>query len=300
MVGVVAFFVNGRFRLPVAPVLIIFASYAFFRAYLAARSKSVDLLRIVAILAAGVIIVDSDYVTLRGVRAIDEAVSHYELANAYLQMGNKDSALAHFEEAHAIQQRYPTRGYAQIAGNIDYNLGAIYWEKGLYSRAVEALERIPDSDPRALQTKNILADSYVKKGRYNDAIALCTRILQLNPNDAPSLFGLGVAYRMTGDLDRSRQTLEEVLRRHRPPDGSVNLELARTLELAGDTAGAIHNYEIAMANPPQRRDAALELARLYKKKGDKEKALEYLKKLQAAEPNDRTIEMEINALRTGP
>ena len=300
MAGVVAFFVNGRFRLPVAPVLIIFASYAFFRAYLAARSKSVDLLRIVAILAAGVIIVDSDYVALRGVRAIDEAVSHYELANAYLQMGNKDSALAHFEEAHAIQQRYPTRGYAQIAGNIDYNLGAIYWEKGLYSRAIEALERIPDSDPRALQTKNILADSYVKKGRYNDAIALCTRILQLNPNDAPSLFGLGVAYRMTGDLDRSRQTLEEVLRRHRPPDGSVNLELARTLELAGDTAGAIHNYEIAMANPPQRRDAALELARLYKKKGDKEKALEYLKKLQAAEPNDRTIEMEINALRTGP
>jgi tetratricopeptide (TPR) repeat protein len=300
MAGVVVFFVNGRFRLPVAPVLIIFASYAFFHAYVALRSKSIDFLRIVLVLIVCVVIVDSDYIAFRGVRALDEAVSHFELANAYIQMGDKDAALAEFEEAHAIQEKYPTRSYAQIAGNVDYNIGAIYWEKGLYSRAIQALERMPNSDPRVLQSKGILADSYLKKGRYNDAIALYTRMLQLNPNDAPSRFGVGVAYRMAGDLDRSQQTLEEVLRKHSPPDGSVNLELARTLELKGDVEGAIRNYEIASASAPQRRDATLEIARLYKRKGDREKALEYLKRLQAAEPNDRTIEMEINALRRGP
>jgi len=300
MVGVVAFFVNGRFRLPVAPVLIIFASYAFFHAYLAARARSTELLRMVAVLIVCVIVVDSDYLSFRGVRAMDEAVSHFELSNAYLKLEDKDSALAELEAARAIQQRYPTRGYAQIAANIDYNLGALYWEKGLYSRAIELLERVPDSDPRALAAKNILADCYVRKGRHADAIALYKRILQLAPDDAAGLFGLGVVYRLTGDLENSRQSLEEVLRKHRPPDGSVNLELARTLELAGDTEGAIRNYKTAAASPPQRHDATLELARLYKKTGDKEKALEYLKYLQTADPSDQTVQMEINALQTGP
>jgi tetratricopeptide (TPR) repeat protein len=297
---VVAFFVNGRFRLPVAPVLIVFAAYAFFHAYTAARSKSTDLTRIVVVLIACVIIVDSDYIAFRGVRALDEAVSHFELSNAYLKLEDKDAALDELEAARAIQQKYPTRGYVQIAANVDYNLGALYWEKGLYSRAIETLQRVPDSDPRALAAKNLLADCYVKKGRHAEAIALYKRILQAAPDDAAGLYGLGVVYRLTGDLEQSRQTLEELLRKHRPPDGSANLELARTLELAGDTQGAIRNYTTAAASLPQRHDATLELARLYKKMGDKDKALEYLKYLQTADPSDRTVQTEIDALRKGP
>ncbi len=52
-----------------------------------------------ALLAVFVFAVDYDYVAFRGVRSIDEAVSHYEIANAYLKTGDKDRALSHFEEA---------------------------------------------------------------------------------------------------------------------------------------------------------------------------------------------------------
>ena len=299
MLGVVVFFVNGRFRLPVAPVLIIFASYAILYAFSAARARSAETVRIAAFLAVFVFAVDYDYIAFRGVRSIDEAVSHYEIANACLKKGDKDMALSHFEEAAAIQRKYPTRSYAQIGGTIDFNLGMIYWERGLYSRAIEALERIPDADPRAFQAKALLGDSYVRKGRPGDAIALYTRMLRASPDDPRVLFGLGVALRTAGDFDRSRRTLEEILKKHRPPDGSVNLELARTLELQGDVEGAVRNYEAAVASPPQKRDATIELARLLKRMGRTDEALERLTQLRAAYPDDRAIEMELNALRSG-
>jgi tetratricopeptide (TPR) repeat protein len=299
MIGVVIFFVNGRFRLPVAPVLIIFASYAFFHLLATARTNRAGLFPVVGLLAVFAFAVDYDYVAFRGVRSIDEAVSHYEIANAYLKMGDKDRALSHFEEAAEMQRKYPTRSYAQIGGTIDFNIGMIYWERGLYSRAIEALERIPDADPRSFQAKALLGDSYVKKGRAGDAVALYAGMLRKSPDDPRVLFGLGVALRGTGDLERSRQVLEEILQKHRPPDGSVNLELARTLELKGDIEGAVRNYEAAAAKEPQRRDATLELARLCKKTGNRDRAAELLTELRTAFPDDRAIEMELNALRSG-
>jgi tetratricopeptide (TPR) repeat protein len=299
MIGVVIFFVNGRFRLPVVPVLIIFASYALLHTYAAVRAKSRDLVRIVPILAVCVFIVDTDYIVFRGVRAFDETVAHYELANAYLKKGDKYSALSEFERANEIQKKYPTPGYSQISGAVDLNIGMMYWEKGLYSRAAEAFERISDTDQNVVARNGYLADCYLKTGRIADAIALYQKSIEQDPKDAGSLFGLGVAYRAAGDLDRSQQALEEAMRVRPRQDGSANFELAKTLELKGDLEGAKRNYEIAADGPTQWRNATLELARLSKKTGDREKALEYFQKLRAAYPDDRTVEMELNALQRG-
>ncbi len=299
MIGVVIFFVNGRFRLPVVPVLIIFASYALLHTYAAVRAKSKDLVRIVPILAVCVFIVDTDYIAFRGVRAFDETIAHYELASAYLKKGDKYSALSEFERANEIQKKYPTPGYSQISGAVDLNIGMMYWEKGLYSRAAEAFERIGDTDQNVVARNGYLADCYLKTGRTAEAIALYQKSIQQDPKDAGSLFGLGVAYRAAGDLDRSQQALEEAMRVRPRQDGSANFELAKTLELKGDVEGAKRNYEIAADGPTQWRDATLELARLCRKTGDREKALEYFQKLRAAYPDDRTIEMELNALQRG-
>jgi tetratricopeptide (TPR) repeat protein len=187
----------------------------------------------------------------------------------------------------------------QISGNVDYHLGFLYFEKGLHSRAIQALERVPEFDRRAMQAKGLLAECYLRGGRYQDAIDAYATILRVNPNDPRSLMGLGVAYRMTGDLDRSEETLNELLRKHKPPDGRVHIELARTLELKGDTKGAIGAYETASASDLQRRDAYIGLAGIYKRMGDTETALSYLTRLRTMFPNDRSIQMEIDTLRKG-
>jgi superkiller protein 3 len=216
-----------------------------------------------------------------------------------LKKGDKYSALSEFERANEIQKKYPTPGYSQISGAVDLNIGMMYWEKGLYSRAAEAFERISDTDQNVVARNGYLADCYLKTGRIADAIALYQKSIEQDPKDAGSLFGLGVAYRAAGDLDRSQQALEEAMRVRPRQDGSANFELAKTLELKGDLEGAKRNYEIAADGPTQWRNATLELARLSKKTGDREKALEYFQKLRAAYPDDRTVEMELNALQRG-
>ncbi len=145
----------------------------------------------------------------------------------------------------------------------------------------------------------ILADCYTRKGQYQDAIRTYALILQRSPGNVPSLVGLAVAYRMTGDLKRSEDILVELSRRSHPLIGNVYLELARTLELKEDWEGAVRNYQSASRSAGQKRESYIGLARLHKKLGDKEKALDYLMQLRSLYPGDRAIETELRALNQG-
>ena len=91
-----------------------------------------------------------------------------------------------------MQERYPTRGYMQISDIVDYNLGILYWEKGLYSRAIDALERIQRNESAATSTRRILADSYFRVGRLQEALAAYSRIVEGSASDMRGL----VRYRM--------------------------------------------------------------------------------------------------------
>jgi tetratricopeptide (TPR) repeat protein len=226
MVGVIIFFVNGRFRLPVIPVLIVFASYALCYLYAEFRAKGMAFGKALLVLVACVVLVDTDYLTFRGVRALDEAVSHYTLGTAYLKMDRKLDAMASFEAAHAIQERYPTRGYAQIAGGVDYQLGALYKEKGYSSRAIEAFRRIRRDDPAAVPASAELGALYEETRQYPEAIQAYQFVLAAQPRDARSLLGLARAYRGAGDRAKSDECLAR-LREMYPSDSAVQAEIER-------------------------------------------------------------------------
>lgn len=209
-----------------APVLILFAGYALCYLYSALRSNRRDLARALAVLAVCVVVVDYDFVSFRGVRALDEAISHYELGNAYIKMDRKSEALASFERAHAIQQRYPTRGYLQIAGTVDYHIGVLYRERGYASRAVEALERIRPDNPAAVAASRELAVLYEQTRRFNDAIRAHQTVLAAAPRDADSLLGLARVYKSMGDQTRFEQAVSRLRTAH-PNDPRIEAEIRR-------------------------------------------------------------------------
>jgi 4-amino-4-deoxy-L-arabinose transferase-like glycosyltransferase len=235
MVGVVAFFVNARFRLPVAPVLMIFAAYAACYLFYTFRNHGATLLRALGVLAACVVFVNYDFVKFRGVRALDEAVSWYELGNAYLATDKDHSALQAFERARGIQERYPTQGYMQISDIVDYNLGILYWEKGLYSRAIDALERIQRNEPAAASTRHILADSYFNVGRLQEALASYSRIVDGSAGDMGGLLGMGKVYKKLGQTEKVQEIVGR-LRSLYPGDRRLAAEL-RALGLDGQRTG---------------------------------------------------------------
>ncbi len=297
MLGVVAFFVNARFRLPVVPVLIVFAAYGVFYFVVTYRHRSFLALKALLILALCVFAVNYDLLTFRENKTREDSISHYSLGNAYLKMRRKDLALSEYEKARETYERYPVPGYRKIARNVDYNMGTLYWEMGLCSRAIPALERVGGSDEYAIIAKENLADCYLKKGRVFDAIRLYEQILSLRPQERPALIGLARAYRSAGMIDRSETILRSLLERPDHAGGEVDFELALIMEQRGDINGALECFEAAARDPSYRADAYLGMARIYHQIGKENEAREYLSRARALQQGQTPTDRAIDALR---
>ena len=115
------------------------------------RRKSLDLVKALLILAPAALFVNSDYLYQKQMRAYSDAFSNFTLGNAYMKMGLKGTALAHYTRADEISRAYPTPAYNLIKRDVDYNLGTLLWEQGMCSRAIEVLGRVGGSDDEALQ-----------------------------------------------------------------------------------------------------------------------------------------------------
>jgi 4-amino-4-deoxy-L-arabinose transferase-like glycosyltransferase len=164
MLGVVAFFVNARFRLPVVPVLIIFAAYAAFALWHSVRQRGLRSWKTIALVALCFVAVDMDFVQFQENKVHADSISHYTLGNAYLKMGLSERAISEYEKAIATYNEYPQAGYRLIARNVDFNLGKLYRAKGLCSRAVVFLERVGGNDQYTILAWGYLADCYSRLG----------------------------------------------------------------------------------------------------------------------------------------
>lgn len=220
MVGVVMFFMNARFRLPVTPVLMIFSAYTLAYITVAVRSRASGLLPALALVVLCFAVVDYDFVKFRGVRAFDEAATYYSLGEAYLESGKKAAAFDAFESAHRINQRYPTRAYESLAGGVDYQLGLLYYERDLVSRSVEAFERVRPNDPAYVPSRRALAELHMRRGQAQAAITALSQILRVAPGDADALLGLAAIYKQAGD-ETAMAAHIDMLRRAHPGDAAI-------------------------------------------------------------------------------
>ncbi len=296
MIGVIAFFVNSRFRLPVVPVLFMFAAYTVFYFIKAYRHKSFEALKVILILILCFFVIDYDLFVFGENKPGEDSISHYSLGNAYMKMDNKELALTEYERARNISQRYPRSSYSLISRNVDYNLGLLYWEKGLCSRAIEMLEGVGGSDTYSLIALDRLADCYLKKGRAADAIQAYEKIISIQPDDPRMKVNLARAYRISGDLARSENILREQLQNQYPAAAVIHFELAATLERKGDISEAIEYYQKASGDASFQVNAYVALARLYQLLGREAEAIDYLSKAQAIQPGNPEIEARLRAL----
>jgi 4-amino-4-deoxy-L-arabinose transferase-like glycosyltransferase len=213
-IGVVAFFVTARFRLPVVPVLIIFAAYAAFVLWRAFRQRSVSGWRTAVLVALCFVIVDIDFVRFREHTIGAHALSHYTLANAYLVRGAKDKAIAEYEQAMDINNLRPTEGYRRVARAADFNLGALYHGKGFCARAVPLLSRVGGNDKLATLAQRHLAECFFQLGRYSEAVDIYRGLLRGQPDNAQlrgalieTMIGQANSHKQNGDTAAAREVL---------------------------------------------------------------------------------------------
>jgi 4-amino-4-deoxy-L-arabinose transferase-like glycosyltransferase len=217
MLGIAAFFVNARLRLPVVPVLIIFAAYSFhfmIAAFFENKKHFVYALLLLAIFTLGV---NYDYFTIRKTRGNHLAISNYTIGSALLQKDKKEEAIARYELAYRLHEQHPTPSYSLIAREVEMKLGALYWEKGECLKTIRILRDLRGNDDQSIAAMNLLGDCYLRTGQVGGAVKIFAEILNIRPDYLPGLSGLIQALAAKGDFDTAIQVLEHA-REYFPPD----------------------------------------------------------------------------------
>lgn len=219
--GVIAFFVNARFRLPVVPVLILFAAAALVSLVNLFRENPKRFAAALALLALFAFAVNIDFATFKENTVYAEAFSRYSLGNAYLKMDRKDLALKEYRTAYEQIERYPVSSYELIERNVNYNLGTLYREQGECEKAIQHLSRVGGSDSFAVGAKRQLADCYRKEGMPQRALQAYQEALTLDQNDYRSLLGLSELLIEMNDRAAARRVLQHASRLY-PNDPRIN------------------------------------------------------------------------------
>jgi 4-amino-4-deoxy-L-arabinose transferase-like glycosyltransferase len=100
-IALITFFVNGRYRLVVVPVLLLYAAVSFQWIYLQMRQKKFLSL---VISAVGILLLYS--ITYSSVPRIGYRANYYNLGNAYRDLGQPEKALACYDESVKISRTF--------------------------------------------------------------------------------------------------------------------------------------------------------------------------------------------------
>jgi 4-amino-4-deoxy-L-arabinose transferase-like glycosyltransferase len=196
--SVVLFFVMARYRHPLLPFLILFASAGVIEAGRLFRTASrARLISAIAIGLVAAVIANRPMLSETLMRAISE----HNLATALQENGRLDDAIVHYRRALTIRADYAP------ALN---NLGTVLMAKGDTAGAVAAFRESARLQPNSAQARDLLAaaqydlgTSYLSDGNYQRAEAALRETLRLRPDDARAHNNLGIALASTGRLSEA-------------------------------------------------------------------------------------------------
>jgi tetratricopeptide (TPR) repeat protein len=128
----------------------------------------------------------------------DNDVAHYNLGYLYLQRGDMDSAISHFETALQIRSRNTATHYNFGGAPIENNLANLLAQKGRLNEAVDhyhnAMRLRPGYGDPYLNLGNVL----FQQGRMSDAMAQWQKAHATESKDARFHTALGDAFRRAG------------------------------------------------------------------------------------------------------
>jgi 4-amino-4-deoxy-L-arabinose transferase-like glycosyltransferase len=200
MLAVVLFFVVSRLRLPVVPLLIIFASWAAVDTVSVIRARNArPVVRRLVLLLIAFIFVNAGYPRFMNQRPGHDVISHYMLAGARMEKNDDEGTLTELALARIAFEKAPLRQYAGIAQDIYFKLGTLLYERGRCKEAADALGRVLPGEPRANAARVMFADCCEKTGRFGEAAKAYQLILRAAPDNEQALSGLARCLEATGD-----------------------------------------------------------------------------------------------------
>lgn len=306
--SVIMFYVFARYRLPLVPMLLLFAAAGVTALpdWLTSASRNAKAALGAGVLAAAVF-TNWPVLSVPLMKAIGET----NLASALQAEGRIDEAAAHYARAIALQPDYAPAynnlGVMQrAAGRVDeaiatyqvalqqkgdfpdahYNLANALLEKGRPQEAAEhfriALQSIPDSAGAA----NNLGIALSAQNRPADAVAAFRAAVAADPNSAVAHRNLADALAAAGQVDDAVAEFQRATALD-PNDPGAPYNLGVVLLEAGRIPDAITALRAAVGLAPRSVDAHNNLGIAFGSAGDLDAAIAEFRRALAIDPASR-------------
>ncbi len=192
-VSLLPFFVCDRFRLPVVPILVIFAADGMATLYETLRAHRFQR---TALLVAGLVVL-AGLVSLP-LAHFDLGRDHWMLAQAFLERGDPEKAIAEYRAVLAI---HPVQASAWT------DLGLVQSRLGRYAEAEQSLRQATRISPGFGAAHAALADIHHIRGAIDAALAEYRLAVETDPTLVNAWISLARLLRSDGEIELARQTL---------------------------------------------------------------------------------------------
>lgn len=137
--------------------------------------------------------------------------------NNYYELGSLLTRLHDYVQAEELFMkgltRFKQRGDDRAVTFLNYGLGNLYYEADRVDEAIKYYNLIEDEKMKA-DAYLMLAQSYVKKGQYQQAVAYGLTAHELEASDPEISQVLGDALLALGEFKKARDYYDLILRRH--------------------------------------------------------------------------------------
>jgi tetratricopeptide (TPR) repeat protein len=295
--GLLPFFLNERFRLPLTVVLATFAGIPLARAAGAVLQRRYRL-ALVAMIPVLVLfgLSQLDRLDFRDDRVDADAFSLYTLGNLYARDHQYDAALRQYQRSQDTARRYHLRNFDQVEPMLQAGMIRCLLKVGHVDEAAEHLEVLSARVGPSPQLDLMKALVAVGKHDFQTAIPILRNILRADPDQPDAL--LAIAWCQVNA--RSFEAARKNFRRNQQVAG-VNAEALSGLgvtELLGNYTEepARRLFERALRLDPDTPAAHQYMAQLCRKSGDFEDMVFHLRQAMRLDPYNDAVRIFYNRL----
>ncbi|MDE2814176.1 MAG: tetratricopeptide repeat protein, partial [Gemmatimonadota bacterium] len=256
------FFITGRYRLPLVPLLLLFAGYALI--WLVQQGQARQWRPLGIGVALVVLLGIAANAGLRPADPLADAEIHFDLGRSQAQQGQYAAAVHSFGTAVQLDPNYL---------RARHNLGAALAALKRYDEAEAVYQQALAQAPEDRGLHLNLAALYRATGRYGQAVEHYRRVLATKADAAVFLF-LGRVYKKMGATEQARKAFVEALSGDEMRAQAAN-ELGLIEVRQGALERAVDYFAMALKAEPDNHLIAFNIGAAYHDLGQFDKAAEF-------------------------
>ncbi|MDQ6902805.1 MAG: tetratricopeptide repeat protein, partial [Bacteroidota bacterium] len=166
-----------------------------------------------------------------------DAEAAYTLGRTYIELENEKAAIPLYQKAISLE---PTRNgwmyelgliyysqddyknalkYINLAGDSGYNKSNDFYENqgfaqiytGDINNGIKTLNEVLKRKPNNKELINNMANALYETKHYDEALTYFTKLLDLNPKDAASLYMVGMTFQKKGDKQKGQKICDKAI-----------------------------------------------------------------------------------------